>query len=72
MKNVRFVGLDVHAQTIAVAVAESGGEVSGLGVIPNRPESVSKLIKRLGKPWAATDSDDTTLSLIASAAKGLD
>ena len=50
MKNVRFVGLDVHAQTIAVAVAESGGEVSGLGVIPNRPESVSKLIKRLGKP----------------------
>jgi hypothetical protein len=31
MKNVRFVGLDVHAQTIAVAVAESGGEVSASG-----------------------------------------
>src|SRR5580692_610182 len=27
MKNVRFVGLDVHAQTIAVAVAEADGEV---------------------------------------------
>jgi transposase len=50
MKNVRFVGLDVHAQTIAVAVAEPGGEVRGLGIIPNRPESVSKLIKKLGKP----------------------
>jgi transposase len=50
MKNVRFVGLDVHAQTIAVAVAEAGGEVRSLGMIANRPESVSKLIKKLGKP----------------------
>jgi transposase len=50
MKNVRFVGLDVHAETIAVAVAESGGEVRSLGVIPNRMESVSRLIRKLGKP----------------------
>jgi transposase len=51
VKNVRFVGLDVHAQTIAVAIAEpGGGEVRSLGSIPNRPESVSKLIKKLGKP----------------------
>jgi len=50
MKNVRFVGLDVHAQTIAVAVAETGGEVRSLGMIANRPESVSKLMKKLGKP----------------------
>jgi transposase len=50
VKNVRFVGLDVHAQTIAVAVAETGAEVRSLGVIPNRPESVSRLIKKLGKP----------------------
>jgi len=34
MKNVRFVGLDVHAETIAVAMAEVGGEVRSLGVIP--------------------------------------
>ena len=50
MKNVRFVGLDVHAETIAVAVAESGGEVRSLGVIPNRTESVSRLVRKLGKP----------------------
>jgi transposase len=49
MKNVRFVGLDVHAATIAVAVAEAGGEVRSLGVIPNRAESVSRLIRKLGK-----------------------
>jgi transposase len=50
MKNVRFIGLDVHAQTIAVAVAETTGEIRSLGVIPNSPESVSRLIKKLGKP----------------------
>ena len=50
MKNVRFVGFDVHAETIAVAVAESGGEVRSLGVIPNRAESVGRLIRKLGRP----------------------
>ena len=50
MKNVRFVGLDVHAETIAVAVAESSGEVRSLGVIPNRAESVGRVIRKLGKP----------------------
>ena len=49
MKNVLWVGLDVHAQTIAVAVVGADGEVRFLGVIPNRPDSVSKLIRKLGK-----------------------
>ena len=48
MSNVRFIGLDVHAETIAVAVAEPNGEVRSLGVIPNRPESIQKLVKKLG------------------------
>ena len=48
MNNVRFVGLDVHAETIAVAVAEPNGEVRALGMIPNRPESIRKLVKKLG------------------------
>lgn len=50
MKNVRFVGLDVHAQTIAAAIAEPDGEVRSLGVIANRPEAVRKLLKKLGRP----------------------
>jgi transposase len=48
MRKVRFVGLDVHAETIAVAVAEPEGEVRALGVIPNRPESIRRLVKKLG------------------------
>lgn len=48
MSNLRFVGLDVHAETIAVAVAEPDGEVRSLGTIPNRLESVRKLIGKLG------------------------
>lgn len=47
MPKLRFVGLDVHAETIAVAVAETGGEVRSLGVIPNRLESIRKMIKKL-------------------------
>ncbi len=47
MKKVRFVGLDVHAETIAVAVAEPSGEVRSLGMIPNRPESIRRLVKKL-------------------------
>jgi transposase len=50
VKNVLWVGLDVHAKTIAVAVVGADGEVRFLGVIPNDPGSVSKLIKKLGKP----------------------
>jgi transposase len=48
MKGTRFVGLDVHAATIAVAVAEPEGEVRSLGTIPNEPEAVRRLVKRLG------------------------
>ena len=50
MKKVRFVGLDVHADTIAVAVAEPGGTVRSVGMIPNRPESIRTLMKQLGSP----------------------
>jgi transposase len=48
MKKVRFLGLDVHAETIAVAIAEPEGEVRSLGIIPNREEAIRKLVKKLG------------------------
>jgi transposase len=43
------VGLDVHAETIAVAVAESDGQVRSVGTIPNRPEAIRKLVAKLGE-----------------------
>jgi transposase len=45
---VKFVGLDVHAESIAVAVLEPDGELRSLGIIPNRHESVRKLVRKLG------------------------
>jgi transposase len=46
----RFVGLDVHKATIAVATAEPDGTVIEHGAMPNDPSSVIKLVKRLAKP----------------------
>jgi hypothetical protein len=43
-EKLRFLGLDVDAETIA----EPDGEVRSLGTIPNRVESIRKLIKKLG------------------------
>jgi transposase len=47
-EKVRFLGLDVHAETIAVAIAEPDGEVRSMGTIANRAESIRKLVKKLG------------------------
>jgi len=47
-EKVRFLGMDVHAETIAVALAEPDGEVRSLGTIANRGESIRKLVKKLG------------------------
>jgi transposase len=47
-EKLRFLGMDVHAETIAAAIAEPDGEVRSLGTIPNRMESVRKLIRKLG------------------------
>lgn len=49
-KPTRFVGLDVHKDLIAVAVCEAGTEPSYLGTIPNEPEAVSRLMRKLGAP----------------------
>jgi transposase len=46
-KVTRFVGLDVHADSIAVAVSDGHGTRS-LGLIPNNPDAVRKLVRKLG------------------------
>src|SRR5690349_11264121 len=48
MSKIRFIGLDVHADTIAVGVAEPDGEVRSLGILPNRWELIRKLLAKLG------------------------
>jgi len=51
MNTIRNLGLDVHANTIEVAIAEpANGEVRSIGMIPNREESIRRLIKKLGPP----------------------
>ena len=45
-EKVRFLGLDVHAETIAVAIAEPDGAVRSLGTIANRAESIRKMVKK--------------------------
>jgi len=47
-KDTKYVGLDVHKDTISVALAESGRENPVFyGSIPSTPEALHQLIKRL-------------------------
>ena len=51
-KGTRFVGLDVHKASIAVAVAGSFGDPEDHGQIPNDPAAIRRLLDRLGGPEA--------------------
>jgi transposase len=49
MANVRFVGLDVHKESIAIAVAEAGGGApENLATIPNDTALLLKRLRKLG------------------------
>jgi transposase len=46
----RFIGLDVHKATMAVAVAEEAEPPASYGTIANDPAAVRKLMARLSGP----------------------
>ena len=49
MKNsTRYIGLDVHQDSIAVAVCEADGTATSLGTVPNDPDAISRLMRKLG------------------------
>jgi hypothetical protein len=59
MDTTIFVGLDVHKKTIAVATVEAraSADVRFYGTIPNTPEAIRSMLRKLGKAgWAATAS----------------
>jgi transposase len=64
MENVRFVGLDVHADSIAIAVAEPGrGEPATVGTIPNDTVALLKRLRRLGQVKCCYEAGPTGFGL---------
>jgi len=50
----KFIGLDVHQETLATAVADDGvdREVRYFGTIANRPEALHAALKTIGQDGA--------------------
>jgi transposase len=49
-QQVRYIGLDVHRASVAVAIAEESGAPSSYGNVPHDPSAIRTLMTRLGDP----------------------
>ena len=49
---IKYIGLDVHAQTVAVAIALERGEVLSYGTIPSHSHAMDRLHKKLSADGA--------------------
>jgi transposase len=49
MKKLLYLGLDVHAQTVSIAIAEAGGEVRNYGAVSSGLETLEKTMGRIRK-----------------------
>ena len=47
-REIRYLGLDIHKATIAVAIADEGGAPTSYGSIANEPSAIRTLMTRLG------------------------
>jgi transposase len=48
-KNLLYVGLDVHAQTVAIALAEPGGEVRNYGAVSSCVQTLERTMRTIHK-----------------------
>lgn len=48
-KPILHVGLDVHKETISVATCDEAGRATSHGTIPNHPEAIARLFRRLSE-----------------------
>ncbi len=74
METVRFVGLDVHKDTVAVAVADPGREAPALlGTFPHDVAKLAKRLRRLGSVKCCYEAGPTGFGLQrALSAAGID
>ena len=50
VRNILHLGLDVHKETIAVAIGSADGSVRRYGEIPGHLQAVDQLLTKLQKP----------------------
>src|SRR5262245_9375297 len=46
-KNLLYLGLDVHAQTVVIAIAEAGGEVRNYGTVSSDLEVLERVMRKI-------------------------